>query len=141
MCSILQAAEAPAPEQLRKVTDNFETTKFFGEFFNKILLPCGEPAAGLLCSNPPAGPSGPVGFLKRVQRYALSKSPPNFSTTFFKKIRRARISSENPPENLYPKTGNKTIEPQSLPAMTQDKNRAEARSADKFAGADGNFRT
>ena len=36
MCSILQAAGALAPEQLRKVTDNFETTKFFGEFLTKF---------------------------------------------------------------------------------------------------------
>ena len=38
MCSILQAAGALAPEQLRKVTDNFETTKFFGEFLTKFCL-------------------------------------------------------------------------------------------------------
>ena len=106
------------------------------------MLPCGEPAAGLHCSNPSAGPSGPVGFLKRVQRYALSKSPPNFFDNFFsKKFRSARKSSENPPENRHQKTRNRTREPQRFPAMTQDKTRAEARSTDKFAGADGDCRT
>lgn len=106
------------------------------------MLPCGEPAIGLHCSNPSAGPSGPAGFLKRVQRYALSNSPPNFSTTFFQKNFAA-------PENIQKirqkiDTRKPAIEQENRRAsraMKQDKTRTEARSTDKFAGADGDCRT
>lgn len=63
MCSLslynlFEAAGALAPEQLRKVTDNFETTKFFGEFLTKFCFLAANQLPGFIVLTLPQAPPG-----------------------------------------------------------------------------------
>ena len=127
--TFFEAVGALAPEQLRKVTDNFETTKFLGGFLTTFCFLAANRQPVFIVLTLLQAPPGRLVSQSGCKGTHFPNPLQIFRQLFFQKKILRRTKTDRRPRWQ-----------EGIEVMEPDKTPAEARSTDKFAGADGDCR-